>query len=113
MNAEERIEKCLKAAPKPPIPGGLLSRLQRDVRLGEADARPTVLRRWFAPSGGSVSPRRVAVAAAMAMVVLLPLGYGAAKLIKRFAATSQLPAIKVDFPGSVKLSPDGKHFAES
>ena len=56
---------------------------------------------------------KLAVAAAIAIVVLLPLGYGATKLIKRFIAISQLSAIKkVDFlSGGAALSPDGKHFA--
>ena len=53
---------------------------------------------------------KLAVAAAIAIVVLLPLGYGATKLIKRFIAISQLSAIKVDFLWAA-LSPDGKHFA--
>jgi Tol biopolymer transport system component len=47
----------------------------------------------------------------MTIAVLLPLGYGATKLIKRFVSISQLPAITVDFSGSGALSPDGKHFA--
>jgi Tol biopolymer transport system component len=45
------------------------------------------------------------------VAVLLPLSYGATKLIKRFSAISQLPAIKLDFPYVGALSPDGKHFA--
>jgi Tol biopolymer transport system component len=44
-------------------------------------------------------------------MVLLPLSYGATKLIKRFSAISQLTAIKLDFPFGGALSPDGKHFA--
>lgn len=56
---------------------------------------------------------KLAVAAAIAIAVLLPLSYGATKLIKRFITISQLSAIKkVGFPcGGAALSPDGKHFA--
>jgi Tol biopolymer transport system component len=50
------------------------------------------------------------VAAAIAIMVLLPLSYGATKLIKGFIAIRQLPAIKLDFTSGA-LSPDGKHFA--
>jgi Tol biopolymer transport system component len=52
------------------------------------------------------------VAAAIAIMVLLPLSYGATKLIKRFATISQLPAIKYDDrEAAAAFSPDGKHFA--
>jgi len=54
---------------------------------------------------------KLAVAAAIAIVVLLPLGYGATKLIKRFITISQLSAIKPNFIYGAALSPDGKHFA--
>jgi len=53
---------------------------------------------------------KFAAAAVIAVAVLLPLSYGATKLIKRFIAISQLPAIKYDGWGGA-LSPDGKHFA--
>ncbi|MHC4682179.1 MAG: hypothetical protein ACYTEK_26240 [Planctomycetota bacterium] len=70
------------------------------------------LRRWFAPTGRSISPWRVVAAAAVAIMVLLPLSYGATKLIKRFTAISQLSTIeKVNFTYGGALSPDGKHFA--
>jgi len=112
MNTQKKIEQCLKAAPKPPAPDGLLNKLQEDVALGEVKTKQSALRRWFAPAGGSISPWRVAAAIAIAIAVLLPLSYGATKLIKRFIAISQLSAIKVDFPfGGAALSPDGKHFA--
>ena len=54
---------------------------------------------------------RFAAALVFAIVVLLPLSYGATKLIRRFVAISQLPPIEVDFPGLGALSPDGKSFA--
>ena len=109
MNMEEKIEQCLRAAPKPPVPDGLLDKLQADVPAGDVKTRSTAIHRWFAPSGGPISLLRVA--AAVAIAVLLPLSYGATKLIKRFAAISQLPAVKLDFPYGGVLSPDGKNFA--
>jgi Tol biopolymer transport system component len=51
------------------------------------------------------------VAAAIVIMVMLPLSYGATKLISRFAATSQLPAVKLDFSENGALSPDGKYLA--
>jgi len=82
MNTEKKIEICLKAAPKPPAPSGLQDRLQRNVTLGQAQGLRTVLSRWFAPSGGHISPWRAAAAAVIAVVVLLPLSYGATKAVK-------------------------------
>ncbi len=113
MNTQDKIEQCLRAAPKPPAPDGLLDKLQADVPAGDVKTRSTAMHRWFAPSGEGISRWRVAAAAAIALAVLLPLSYGATKLIKRFVAISQLPAIKQDFLSgySGALSPDGKHFA--
>jgi Tol biopolymer transport system component len=111
MNMQKKIEQYLRTAPKPPAPDGLLDKLQADVSVQDIKTHRSSLRRWFAPKGRSISPWRVAAAAAIAIVVLLPLSYGATKLIKRFIAISQLPAIKVDFAYSGALSPDGKHFA--
>jgi len=113
MNTQKKIEQCLKAAPKPPAPDGLLDKLQADVSARDIKTHRSSLHRWFAPTGRSISPWRVAAAAAIAIMVLLPLSYGATKLIKRFITISQLSAIKkVGFPcGGAALSPDGKHFA--
>jgi len=111
MNVQQKIEKCLRAAPKPPAPDGLVNKLRKDMILREVETRESALRRLFAPSGGPISLLRVAAAAAIAVAVLLPLSYGATKLIKRFSAISQLTAIKLDFPYGGALSPDGKHFA--
>ncbi len=108
MNVQQKIEECLRAAPKPPVPDGLLDRLRADVAVRQADTHVGVVRRWFAPTGGAISRWRVA--AAIAIMVLLPLSYGATKLIKRFIAISQLSAIKYDGYGGA-LSPDGEHFA--
>jgi Tol biopolymer transport system component len=110
MNMEEKIKQCLMAAPKPQVPDSLVDRLRKDIILKEVQARESALRRFFAPSGERISHWRVA--AAIAVMVLLPLSYGATKLIKRFATISQLPANNVDFSGSgISLSPDGRHFA--
>ncbi|MFC1634020.1 hypothetical protein ACFL5Z_04200 [Planctomycetota bacterium] len=84
MNTEKRIEQCLKAAPKPSAPDGLLGKLHKDITLGEMKARHSVLRKWLAPAGGSISLWRVAAAAAIAIAVLLPLSYGATKAVKHF-----------------------------
>ena len=84
MNTQKKIEQCLRAAPKPAAPDGLLNRLQQDVAAGEIKKHVTVIRRWFAPANGSISPWRVAAAAVIAIAVLLPLSYGATKVIKRF-----------------------------
>ena len=87
MNTKDKIEKCLKSAPKPATPDGLLNRLQEDVAAGKIKKRVTVIRRWFAPSGGSISPWRVAAAAVIAIAVLLPLSYGATKVVKKYFIT--------------------------
>ncbi|MHC4494287.1 MAG: hypothetical protein ACYSYM_00525 [Planctomycetota bacterium] len=84
MNAEDKIEKCLKSAPKPAAPDGLLNRMQEDVAAGELNKRVTVIRRWLAPAGGSISLWRVAAALVIAIAVLLPLSYGATKAVKHF-----------------------------
>jgi len=95
MNTEDNIEKYLKSAPKPAAPDGLLNRLQEDVAAGEIKKRVTVIRRWFAPAGGSISPLRVAAAAAIAIVVLLPLSYGATKTVKHIIKTFEA---KFEYP---------------
>jgi len=95
MNTEKKIDKYLKAAPKPAAPDGLLNRLQEDVAAGEIKKRVTVIRRWFAPAGGSISPWRVAAAAAIAIAVLLPLSYGATKTVKRIIKTFEA---KFEYP---------------
>ncbi|MBN2316309.1 MAG: PD40 domain-containing protein [Sedimentisphaerales bacterium] len=57
---------------------------------------------------------KLAAVAAIAIMVLLPLSYGATKLIKRFITIFRIsPIEKVDFPyyNGKALSPDGKYFA--
>lgn len=84
MNVEKKIEKCLKDAPKPTVPDGLLLKLQRDLSVEEVKTPRTVIRNWFAPGGGPISLWRVAAAAGTAIAVLLPLSYGAVKAVKHF-----------------------------
>ena len=84
MNIQKRIERCLKAAPKPPAQDGLLDKLQADVSVPNINVQRSALRRWFAPTSGRISRWRVATAAAIAIAVLLPLGYGANKLVRKY-----------------------------
>jgi len=84
MNAEKRIGQCLRSAPKPSAPDGLMNRLQADVSALDINAQRSALQRWFAPTGGRISRWRVATAAAIAVAVLLPLSYGADKLMKLY-----------------------------
>ncbi|MEE9370800.1 MAG: hypothetical protein V3W45_04935, partial [Sedimentisphaerales bacterium] len=72
MNTKKKIEQYLKPAPKPPAPEGLLDKLQADVSAQDIKTHRSSLRRWFAPTGRSISPWRVAAAAAIAIAVLLP-----------------------------------------
>jgi len=87
MNTEKKIEQYLKAAPKPPAPDGLLDKLQADVSAHDIKTHRSSLRRWFAPAGERISFRRVTAAAAIAIAVLLPLSYGATKVLKKYFVT--------------------------
>ena len=111
MNVQKKIEQCLKAAPKPPAPDGLLDKLQKDIALREVKTKQSALRRWFSPSGGSISHWRVVAAAVIAIVVLLPLSYGATKLIKRFIGIT-IRQVMIGSGGCVSLSPDGKYLCD-
>jgi hypothetical protein len=84
MNPQEKIEQYLKAAPRPSPPDDLLQKLQGDAPAGKAQSRGQTVRRWFVLSGGQISLWRAAAAAAIAIAVLLPLSYGAAKALKHF-----------------------------
>jgi hypothetical protein len=86
MNIKKKIEQYLQAAPKPPAPDDLLDRLQENAAVTNVKPYTSFARRFFAPTGRSISFRRVAAAAAIAFVILLPLSYGAAKAIKHFRA---------------------------
>ena len=94
MNTQKKIEQCLRTAPKPPGPDGLLDKLQADVSAQDIRTQRSALRGWFSPTGGPISPWRVTAAAAIAIAVLLPLSYGATKIIKHFTtfeATFEYP----------------------
>ena len=95
MNTQKKIEQCLRAAPKPAAPDGLLKRLQEDIAAGEITKRVTVIRRWFAPAGDSISLWRVAAAAVIAIAVLLPLSFGATKVVKKYFTTFEA---KFEYP---------------
>jgi hypothetical protein len=84
MNTKNKIEQCLKSAPKPPTPIGLLDKMQKDVTVGEVTVQQSALQRIFAPSGKRISAWRVAAAAVIAIAMLIPLSYGAAKVIRYF-----------------------------
>ena len=101
MNTQKKIEQCLKAAPKPPAPDGLLNKLQADLSAQDIKTRRSALRRWFAPAGGPILPWRVAAAAAIAIAVLLPLSYGATKTVKRIIKTFEAKFVYPEDGGGV------------
>lgn len=84
MNTKKKIERCLRIAPKPPVSGGLLDRLRQDFSATEIKARSSAIRRWFAPTDDSISLWRVAAVAAIVIMIMLPLSYGAVRVIKYF-----------------------------
>lgn len=94
MNTEKRIEQYLKAAPKPTVPDGLLDQLQHDVTLRETKTRRSALRMWLAPSGGSISPWRIAAVAILALMVLLPLTYAGGKVIKTYVLKEEIVVVE-------------------
>lgn len=108
MNMQKKIEQYLRTAPKPPAPDGLLDKLQADISVQDIKTHRSSLRRWFAPTGQSISPWRVAAAVAIAIMVLLPLSYGATKLIKRFIGIT-IRQVMIGSGGCMSLSPDGKY----
>ena len=97
MNTKKKIEQFLRSAPKPPAPVGLLDKLNNNVTFTEGKRRVSIIRKWFAPAGGSISPWRVAAAVAIAIIVLLPLSYGATKVIKHFTVVEVFDAT-FEFP---------------
>jgi len=94
MNSKKKIERYLRNAPKSAPHEGLLERLQDGITLTDTNKR-SVIRGWFIPDDGSVSIRRVAIAAALVIAVMLPLSYGATKAAKYvitiFEATFEYP----------------------
>jgi hypothetical protein len=105
MNMQKKIERYLRAAPKPPAPDGLLDKLQVDVSIPDIKTHRSSLRRWFAPTGGSVSTLRVAAAAVIALAVLLPLTYGAGKIVKVYVFSFESRRVNKD--GSVTATRTG------
>jgi hypothetical protein len=97
MNIEEKIEQYLKDAPKPPAPNDLIEKLQADVSAGDIKTQRSAFRRWFAPSGDSISPWRVATAAAVTIAVLIPLSYGAAKIVEKFMTEEFMVTYTYDY----------------
>jgi len=101
MNPEERIERCLRAAPRSMTPDGLLERLQGDVVLSNAHGSRSILQRWFAPAGASLSLGRVAAAALLAAVVLLPLTYAGSKIVRSYFTEGPQVEVTQNADGSV------------
>jgi hypothetical protein len=101
MNTQKKIEQSLRAAPKPPVPDGLLDKLQADVSAQNIKKQQSALRKWFAPAGSSISPWRVAAAAVIAIAVLLPLSYGATKTLKRIIKTFEAEFVYPQDDGAV------------
>ncbi len=83
-----KIAKLLRNVPHIPAPDDLLERLQADVKLTGITRPRSVLRGWFAPSGGAVSLRRVACAVILAISCLIPLSYGTINVAKRLVIGS-------------------------
>ncbi len=94
MNTEKQIEECLSDAPKPRAPKQLLNKLENDVFSTDFNVSRPSLRRWFTPAGERVSLMRVAAAAIIGIVVLLPLAYGATKIIKHFIIDDMYITVK-------------------
>ncbi|UCE98965.1 MAG: hypothetical protein JSV82_07225 [Planctomycetota bacterium] len=110
MNTKKKIERYLHNAPKPPAPDGLLDRLKEDASTTEVETQSWGLRRWFAPPGGAVSPRRIAIAAAIVIMIMLPLSYGAVRVIKYCITevTFEYPEDNITFGVSSTFEGNGK-----
>ncbi len=84
MNTKKKIKQLLHTAPKPAVKDDLLQKLKNDVTTANIKKHNSALRRFFAPAGQPVSFQRVAIAAVVMLIVMLPLAYGTAKAIKYF-----------------------------
>lgn len=104
MSTKKKIEQYLRTAPKLPTPDGLLNRLKEDVASTEVKTHGSAIRRWFAPSGKSMSFWRVAAAVAIAIVVLLPLSYGATKIIRTYIFEEKTETMQTNKDGSVTVT---------
>jgi Tol biopolymer transport system component len=113
MRAADKIENVVK---KMSFRAG--PEMDKDLWAKTAKARDASQKATLAPGQCNIwrivmqnRMMRLTAAAAIGVVVLLPLGYGATRLIKGFISIRQLPAIKLDFSYAGAFSPDGKHFA--
>ncbi len=87
MNNTKKIDQYLRSAPKAASPEDMLEKLQSNINLTQGKKISSAIRGWFVPDNRSLSIRRVAMAAAIAMVVMLPLSYGATKVVKYVITT--------------------------
>ena len=81
MNTENEIKKILRAAPEPQVPDDLINKLQSDLSSQTIKTRQLLLHRWFIPTKHT-SAWRIAAAIVIAFAVLIPLAYGATKLVR-------------------------------
>jgi hypothetical protein len=109
MNTKNKIEHCLRSAPKSPAPDGLLDKLQADISAHDIQTHRSILHRWLAPAGGPISPWRAAAMAVIAIAVLLPLTYGASRLVKVYAFSFESRRVNED--GSVTVTRTGVKLA--
>jgi len=107
-DSEKQFEKFVRGIKFDDTPDpGHRDKLEQDL-LAIMAKQPQQERIWRIIMKTKIA--KFAAAAVIAVAVLLPLSYGATKLIKRFITISQLPTIKLDFTSGA-LSPDGKQFA--
>lgn len=81
MNTDNKIKQILDAAPKLPVPDSLINKLQDDLSSQTIPAKKTFLYRWLIPAG-EISPWRIAATIVIVLASLIPLAYGATKLLK-------------------------------
>jgi hypothetical protein len=96
MNTEKQIEECLSNAPRPQASKTLLNRLEDGVSSTKFNVSRTPAYKWFTPKSDRVSFTRVAAAAIISIAVLLPLAYGATRLIKHFIIDGVRITVKED-----------------
>jgi len=104
MNTKKKIEQYLHAAPNPSAPDGLLNKLKDDVTATEIKTHRSAIRRWFAPDGQRVSLWRLTCAAVIAIAVMLPLSYGATKIIRTYVFEEETETIQTNKDGSVTVT---------
>ncbi|MHC4756206.1 MAG: hypothetical protein ACYTBP_13810 [Planctomycetota bacterium] len=80
----KKIEECLRATPKPQAPKNLLNRLEDNVSSTKFNVSHSSMLKWFVPTGNRISLIRVAATAIIGIVFLLPMAYGATKVIQYF-----------------------------